>query len=180
MKRRRKRYHPEELTSFQKGQVLRMVQMPHLTWIYQRAKQKRRLTIKLLWWAQNWRPLKCLATVLWPKMTQTQSHSHANMELSRRKIQRNCSSECFAKSMNIFFWLKLKIKLINLILNLKYFRFSPCASKPIKQRVEAFEKLQTPQKETRTRAKVLTDSEVCLERFFFRWNFKLNIWIQET
>lgn len=31
---------------------------------------------------------------------------------------------------------------------------SPCVSKPIKQRVEAFEKLQTPQKETRTKARV--------------------------
>lgn len=40
-----------------------------------------------------------------------------------------------------------------------YLHFSPCVSKPIKQRVEAFEKLQTPQKEVRTRAKV--ESEVC-------------------
>lgn len=40
---------------------------------------------------------------------------------------------------------------------------SPCQSKPIKinQRVEAFEKLQTPQKETRTRAKLNSESEVC-------------------
>lgn len=33
---------------------------------------------------------------------------------------------------------------------------SPCVSKPIKQRVEAFEKLQTPQKDTR-KARVDTD-----------------------
>lgn len=40
--------------------------------------------------------------------------------------------------------------------------FSPCSSKPIKQRVEAFEKLQTPQKETRTRARLLNnDNDVC-------------------
>lgn len=39
---------------------------------------------------------------------------------------------------------------------------SPCVSKPIKQRVEAFEKLQTPQKETR-KARVLNENDV---RFF--------------
>lgn len=67
-----------------------------------------------------------------------------------------------------------------LTLNLSYFvwfRFSPCASKPIKQRVEAFEKLQTPQKETRTRAKALTsDSEVCLSmKRFDLFTIKISI-----
>lgn len=38
---------------------------------------------------------------------------------------------------------------------------SPCASNPIKQRVEAFEKLQTPQKESRTKTRMINgESEV--------------------
>lgn len=41
------------------------------------------------------------------------------------------------------------------------FLLSPCASNPIKQRVEAFEKLQTPQKETRNKTRLINaESEV--------------------
>lgn len=49
------------------------------------------------------------------------------------------------------------------------FYCSPLASKPIKQRVEAFEKLQTPQKETRTRGRVMTtESEVIFFLIFIK------------
>lgn len=53
------------------------------------------------------------------------------------------------------------VHFVAILNNLLTLHYSPCASKPIKQRVEAFEKLQTPQKETRTRTRILTtESEV--------------------
>lgn len=87
------------------------------------------------------------------------------MELNRKKIRRNYSSE-----LNYLICLILRLEFLSFYLHLTNLLFvhSPCASKPIKQRVEAFEKLQTPQKETRTRTRVLTaESEVSAKHIFF-------------
>lgn len=104
------------------------------------------------------------AVVWWRKMIRILIRvfeSTQNLGPNQRKIRKNYLSKFFTW-ICIFKGNFTKFIQIFTKSNIYSTRFSPCTSKPIKQRVEAFEKLQTPQKETRTRARVLlnADSEV--------------------
>lgn len=155
----RERYRLGELTLFQKT-AQPMDQTKRSMLIRHQAKQRRQLTIKLLLSARETSLQKYLVVALWLKMTPIQTHLYANTldsNQKQRKIQRNYLSECIP-------FTSFQLNLIGRSIICFSFLFSPCTSKPIKQRVEAFEKLQTPQKETRTRARLLTsESEVSVE-----------------
>lgn len=146
-------------------------QMPHSTLTIKQIVRTAQLSTKRLYWNRNrsqCRKQRTRAVVLWLKTIPTQIMAHGRQILRNpKRIPKNCSSK-FAAHETQTFCHRFGI----LEFHSYEFYCSPLASKPIKQRVEAFEKLQTPQKETRTRTRVMTaDSEV---NFVFFWIWSIN------